>query len=176
MSGASGYLVDEWINGAWKQIGNFGSGVTSVSVTGLSPGTTYNFDVAAYNSSGTTWANSQSATSFKAAPRRPRHSRPRPFQRRRSIWPGTACPAPAVTWSMSGSTAPGSKSATYGSGTTGMYGHRLEPQHHLLLRRGRLQLGRHDLGELPERHHVPEQPPAAPSRSRPRRSPRRRSI
>ena len=61
VSGASGYLVDEWINGAWPQIGSYGSGTTGCSVTGLSPGTTYYFDVAAYNSAGTSWANYQSA-------------------------------------------------------------------------------------------------------------------
>ena len=33
-------------------------------------------------------------------------------------------------------------------------GHRLEPQHHLQPRCGRLQRGRHDLGEFPERNHI----------------------
>ena len=47
MSGATGYLVDEWINGAWKQIATLGSGGTSFSVTGLSANTTYYFCVAA---------------------------------------------------------------------------------------------------------------------------------
>ena len=65
MAGATGYLVDEWINGAWKQIGSLGSGSTGCTVTGLSPNTTYYFDVAAYNAAGTTWANSQSATTFQ---------------------------------------------------------------------------------------------------------------
>jgi hypothetical protein len=67
VSGAKGYLVDEWINGAWKQIGSFGSGVTGDAVTGLSPGTTYYFDVAAYDSAGASWANYQSATTKAAA-------------------------------------------------------------------------------------------------------------
>ena len=71
VSGASGYLVDEWISGAWTQIGSFGSGVTSYAVTGLSPGTTYYFEVAAYNSAGTTWANYQSATTLRTRSRRP---------------------------------------------------------------------------------------------------------
>ena len=62
MTGATGYLVDEWVNGAWKQIASLGSGSTSYAVTGLSANTTYYFDVAAYNAAGTTWANSQSAT------------------------------------------------------------------------------------------------------------------
>jgi hypothetical protein len=62
VSGASGYLVDELINGAWKQIGSFGSGATGYSVTGLSANSTYYFDVAAYNSAGVAWANYQSAT------------------------------------------------------------------------------------------------------------------
>ena len=68
VSGASGYLVDEWINGAWKQIGIFGSGTTSDPVSGLSPATTYYFDVGAYNSVGTSWAKSQGATTRKAPP------------------------------------------------------------------------------------------------------------
>jgi len=62
VSGASGYLVDEWINGAWSQVGSYGSGATGCSVTGLSANTTYYFDVAAYNAVGTSWASYQSAT------------------------------------------------------------------------------------------------------------------
>jgi hypothetical protein len=62
VAGATGYLVDEFVNGAWKQIGSFGSGSTGCSVTGLSPSTTYYFDVAASNASGTSWASYQGAT------------------------------------------------------------------------------------------------------------------
>jgi hypothetical protein len=62
VAGANGYLVDEVINGAWRQIGNVGSGSTGFSVTGLSPNTTYTFDVGAYNAAGTNWASPQSAT------------------------------------------------------------------------------------------------------------------
>ncbi len=62
VSGASGYLVDEWINGAWQQVASLGSGTTSYAATGLSAGTTYYFDVAAYNAAGTAWANYVSAT------------------------------------------------------------------------------------------------------------------
>jgi hypothetical protein len=62
VSGATGYLVDEWINGAWWQIGNVNSSVTSGTVTGLTPGTTYWFDVGAYNSTGIRWADPRSAT------------------------------------------------------------------------------------------------------------------
>ena len=65
MAGADGYLVDELVNGVWKQIGSLGSGSTGCTVTGLSPNTTYYFDVAAYNAAGTSWANSQSATTFQ---------------------------------------------------------------------------------------------------------------
>jgi uncharacterized protein YccT (UPF0319 family) len=68
VSGTSGYLIDEWINGAWAQIANVGSGTRSYAVSGLNAGTTYYFDVATYNSSGTTWANWQSATTRPAAP------------------------------------------------------------------------------------------------------------
>jgi hypothetical protein len=64
VAGASGYLIDEWANGAWQQIASLSSGNTSYAVTGLSPGTTYYFDVAAVNAAGTTWANYQSATTF----------------------------------------------------------------------------------------------------------------
>src|SRR5271157_3648072 len=64
VAGATGYLVDVWINGVWKQIGSLGSGSTGCAVTGLSPNTTYYLDVAAYNAAGTTWANYQSATTF----------------------------------------------------------------------------------------------------------------
>jgi hypothetical protein len=62
VAGATGYLVDEWAGGVWKQIGSFGGGTTACSVTGLSANTTYYFDLAAYNSAGTAWANYQSAT------------------------------------------------------------------------------------------------------------------
>ena len=62
VAGATGYLVDEWINGVWKQIGSLGSGSTGFAVTGLSPNTTYYFDVAAYNAAGATWAKYQFAT------------------------------------------------------------------------------------------------------------------
>ncbi len=69
VAGATSYLVDEWINGAWKQIGSPGSGSTGYAATGLSPNTTYYFDVAASNAAGTTWANSyQSTSTFPAAP------------------------------------------------------------------------------------------------------------
>ena len=67
VAGATGYLVDQWINGAWKQVGSLGSGSTGYAVTGLSPNTTYYFDVVAYNAAGTIWANYQSATTQNIA-------------------------------------------------------------------------------------------------------------
>ena len=63
MSGASGYVVEYLANGLWWSTG-FGSGVTSDSVTGLNPGTSYAFKVGAENSAGITWANSQSVTTI----------------------------------------------------------------------------------------------------------------
>jgi len=62
VAGATGYLLDELVNGVSKLIG---SGSTSYAVTGLSPGTTYYFKVGASNAAGTTWANYQSATTFQ---------------------------------------------------------------------------------------------------------------
>lgn len=62
VSGASGYLVDQLVNGSWQQIGNLSSGNTTCTVSPLSPNTTYTFDVAAYNNGGTVWAASKSAT------------------------------------------------------------------------------------------------------------------
>jgi hypothetical protein len=64
VSGANGYLVDEWINGAWQQIGSLGSASTGYSITGLSPKTKYFFDVGAYDSSGTSWANWQTSATL----------------------------------------------------------------------------------------------------------------
>ena len=54
VSGATSYAIDEYINGAWKQIGTTTG--TSYAITGLSPGSTYYFDVGASNSAGTTFA------------------------------------------------------------------------------------------------------------------------
>jgi hypothetical protein len=64
VSGASAYLIDEWINGAWRQLGSVGSGTTGVAVTGLTPGTTYYFDVGAYGWYGVKWANYQAVTTL----------------------------------------------------------------------------------------------------------------
>jgi hypothetical protein len=66
VSGATSYLVDEMIKGVWQQIASIGSGGTSFSVTGLTAYTTYDFDVAAENKLGTTWANCQSVTTAVA--------------------------------------------------------------------------------------------------------------
>ena len=68
VAGANGYQVVEWINGAWRPIINLGNSSTSYAVTGLNPGTTYDFDVAAYNSAGISWANGNSITTLPAAP------------------------------------------------------------------------------------------------------------
>ena len=59
VSGVTGYVVDEWTGGAWKQIANLGSGSTGYAVTGLAASTTYDFDVEAYNSASAAWANFQ---------------------------------------------------------------------------------------------------------------------
>jgi hypothetical protein len=69
VSRASGYSVYEWTASGWTQIANLGGGSTSYVVGGLTPNTTYYFDLAAYNAFGTTWASSwQSATTFQGPP------------------------------------------------------------------------------------------------------------
>ncbi len=74
VANASGYLVDEYILGAWRQVANLSSGSTSYMVAGLSAGMTYDFDVAAYNSAGTHWANGQAVTTKSSAPAAPSFS------------------------------------------------------------------------------------------------------
>jgi titin len=76
VAGASGYLIDEWVNGAWQQIANLpnystSAPITDYLVTGLNPGSTYYFDVSAYNASGVSWANYQSVTTVSLPVRRP---------------------------------------------------------------------------------------------------------
>ena len=53
-SGATGYNVYELENGQAVLIGSLGSGATSFTVGSLSAGTTYSFEVAAFNSAGST--------------------------------------------------------------------------------------------------------------------------
>ncbi len=61
-AGAGGYLIDEWNGSSWTQIANYGSGTTSVAVTGLRAATSYYFIVGAYNSAGVSWSNYVAAT------------------------------------------------------------------------------------------------------------------
>ena len=48
--GATGYVVQQFIGGNFKQIASVGGNITSYSVGGLSPGTEYEFRVGAFNS------------------------------------------------------------------------------------------------------------------------------
>ena len=64
VAGATSYQIAEVVNGAWKNIGSLGSGSTSYAVTGLSPNTTYTFDVGTSNAAGTNWAPCQNATTL----------------------------------------------------------------------------------------------------------------
>ena len=45
----TGYRISKWTGSSWQQIGSIGANQTSYSITGLAPGTTYYFDVEAYN-------------------------------------------------------------------------------------------------------------------------------
>ncbi len=76
VSGATGYAIDELVNNTWKQIANISqpatsAPVTSFEVTGLSSGSTYYFEVAAYNASGASWANDQGVTTVSIPRNRP---------------------------------------------------------------------------------------------------------
>ncbi len=63
VSNATSYVIDEWVNGAWKTIGTMNSSTFSATVSGLSGSSTYDFDVGAQNAYGFTWAaNYQSIT------------------------------------------------------------------------------------------------------------------
>ena len=53
VSGASGYRIEQYIDGSWVCVWNIsGTMEDSVEITGLTPGTTYEFRVHAYNFSG----------------------------------------------------------------------------------------------------------------------------
>ncbi len=71
--GATGYYIDEMVKGAWQQVANL-SANTNISagytydVNGLNPNTTYQFQVGAYNASGTSWTAAKTVTTFPAAP------------------------------------------------------------------------------------------------------------
>jgi hypothetical protein len=71
VANATGYLVDEWVGGAWKQIGTLNGNTTSFYVNNLSPGATYYFTVAATNAAGTAWAQYQQVTTLTSTTTRP---------------------------------------------------------------------------------------------------------
>ncbi len=60
VAGATSYLVDELEGSVWVQVGDVAATTTSFSVGGLTPNTTYEFQVAAVSPSGTTWSTAQS--------------------------------------------------------------------------------------------------------------------
>ena len=62
VAGATGYLVDEMVDGAWVQVGDLSATSDSMSVIGLMPHTSYEFRVAAVNPAGTTWSAAQSVS------------------------------------------------------------------------------------------------------------------
>src|SRR5581483_9833111 len=61
VAGATSYVVDEYISGAWKQVGSFANG-GSTQMPGMDPSTTYYFEVGAKNAAGTTFASYKSVT------------------------------------------------------------------------------------------------------------------
>ncbi len=66
----AGFNIDESANNGntWTQIGTAGAGASSFPVTGLQPGTTYDFKIDAFNSVGTsTFSNVASATTTNLA-------------------------------------------------------------------------------------------------------------
>src|SRR5215471_16239859 len=66
-SNESGFKIQRGTSasGPWTQIATVGAGVTSYNNTGLSAGTTYYYEVCAYNSKGSSaWAGPSSATTL----------------------------------------------------------------------------------------------------------------
>jgi hypothetical protein len=66
VAGASRYVVEGFDNGVWTRVGDLGRGSTGETISGLIPGTTYNFRVGAFNAKRTTWANGVSVTTFQS--------------------------------------------------------------------------------------------------------------
>ena len=55
VSGATGYQIDWFVNGQWQEITALPAGTTSYTVSNLTPGMSYTFDVGASNSAGFAW-------------------------------------------------------------------------------------------------------------------------
>ncbi len=68
ITGATGYLINEWRSGNLQQIINVAAPSSGYSVTGLFADTTYTFQVESYNASGYAWSNTVSALTYPAAP------------------------------------------------------------------------------------------------------------
>lgn len=68
VSGATGYVIDQLINGTPQELGQCGSDSTSQTITSLSPGSTYTFEVGASDSTGTVWSNPVSVTTSSPQP------------------------------------------------------------------------------------------------------------
>jgi hypothetical protein len=69
VAGATGYVIDEYINGAWEPVATVSSGTTSYAVLGVVPNASYEFMVGASDSSGTTWSTAQTITIRTLPPR-----------------------------------------------------------------------------------------------------------
>lgn len=61
-TGQTGYYVDQWTSNGWVTLTIAGASQTSITITGLTAGHTYTFDIGAYNSYGTLWSNMASVT------------------------------------------------------------------------------------------------------------------
>ena len=60
--GAAGYQIDEMFNGQWQEVTLLNSSTSSTQFINLTPGNTYTFDVAAYNSVSYAWASVHTIT------------------------------------------------------------------------------------------------------------------
>ena len=54
----AGFQIERWNGSAWTQIGAVGANITTYADSGLSPSTTYYYDIVAYNNAGSVWAAS----------------------------------------------------------------------------------------------------------------------